>query len=239
MEDEFPIKEIKIMDGVYMWKPEKKPTNDNNKDKDKQKDNNNANATAKDKNNEIKNKDNNKNLIGNKSSIGENVYLCKGKDELIKIYEIEFEELGNRVLALFQSNEDMMEFDPNDYDLIQAREENLELIDKKIAEMIKIQEKMNELCSYHPLVTVDIFEYFGIGKSPIENKENKEDKKDENNLVEVDNQDKHINKENKINNNTNNHENEIKEEKEENKIENIPKDKIENDNNNIITEIEL
>ena len=239
MEDEFPIKEIKIMDGVYMWKPEKKSTNDNNKDKGKQKDNNNANATAKDKNNEIKNKDNNKNLIGNKSSIGENEYLCKGKDELIKINEIEFEELGNRVLALFQSNEDMMEFDPNDYDLIQAREENLELIDKKIAEMIKIQEKMKELCSYHPLVTVDIFEYFGIGKSPIENKENKEDKKDENNLVEVDNQDKHINKENKINNNTNNDENEIKEEKEENKIENIPKDKIENDNNNIITEIEL
>ena len=215
MEDEFPIKEIKIMDGVYMWKPEKKPTNDNNKDKDKQKDNNNANATAKDKNNEIKNKDNNKNLIGNKSSIGENEYLCKGKDELIKINEIEFEELGNRVLALFQSNEDMMEFDPNDYDLIQAREENLELIDKKIAEMIKIQEKMKELCSYHPLVTVDIFEYFGIGKSPIENKENK------------------------INNSINNDENEIKEEKEENKIENIPKDKIENDNNNIITEIEL
>ena len=32
----------------------------------------------------------------------------------------------------------MMEFDPNDYDLIQAREENLELIDKKIAEMINI-----------------------------------------------------------------------------------------------------
>ena len=214
MEDEFPIKEIKIMDGVYMWKPEKKPTNNNNKDKDKQKDNNNANATAKDKNNEIKNKDNNKNLFGNKSSIGENEYLCKGKDELIKINEIEFEELGNRVLALFQSNEDMMEFDPNDYDLIQAREENLELIDKKIAEMIKIQEKMKELCSYHPLVTVDIFEYFGIGKSPIENKENK------------------------INNSINNDENEIKEEKEENKIENIPKDKIENDNE-IITEIEL
>ena len=235
MEDEFPIKEIKIMDGVYMWKPEKKPINDNNKDKDKEKDNNNANDTIKDKNNEIKNKDNNKNLIGNKSSIGENEYLCKGKDELIKINEIEFEELGNRVLALFQSNEDMMEFDPNDYDLIQAREENLELIDKKIAEMIKIQEKMKELCSYHPLVTVDIFEYFGIGKKSKEKNENKmyvENKKDD--LIEVNNQDKNNKIENKINNITNN-ENTIKE---ENNIQNIPKDKIENDNE-IITEIEL
>ena len=38
----------------------------------------------------------------------------------------------------------MMEFEPNDYDLIQANEENLELIEKKLV--------------------VDIFEYFGIEK---------------------------------------------------------------------------
>ena len=29
MEDEYPIKEIKIMEGVYLWKPEKKTNNDN------------------------------------------------------------------------------------------------------------------------------------------------------------------------------------------------------------------
>ena len=123
MEDEYPIKEIKIMEGVYIWKPEKKTNNDN-------KNNNNQNKNESHKNNESK-KNNNINLIGNKSSIGQNEYLCQGKDELIKIYEIEFEELGNKVLSLFQSNEDMMEYDPNDYDLIQAVQENLELIDKK------------------------------------------------------------------------------------------------------------
>ena len=29
--------------------------------------------------------------------------------------------------------------------------------------MIKIQQKMKEVCDYHPMVNVDIFEYFGIG----------------------------------------------------------------------------
>ena len=227
MEDEYPIKEIKIMEGVYIWKPEKKTNNDN-------KNNNNQNNNESHKNNESKN-NNNINLIGNKSSIGQNEYLCQGKDELIKIYEIEFEELGNKVLSLFQSNEDMMEYDPNDYDLIQAVQENLELIDKKLADIVKIQENMKQVCSYHPIVTVDIFEYFGIGKKSKEkdeNKMNEENKKDD--LIEVNNQDKNNKIENKINNITNN-ENTIKE---ENNIQNIPKDKIENDNE-IITEIEL
>ena len=227
MEDEYPIKEIKIMEGVYIWKPEKKTNNDN-------KNNSNQNNNESHKNNESKN-NNNINLIGNKSSIGQNEYLCQGKDELIKIYEIEFEELGNKVLSLFQSNEDMMEYDPNDYDLIQAVQENLELIDKKLADIVKIQENMKQVCSYHPIVTVDIFEYFGIGKKSKEKDENKmnvENKKDD--LVEVNNQDKNNKIENKINN-INNNENTIKE---ENNIENIPKDKIENDNE-IITEIEL
>ena len=220
MEDKYPVKEIKVMEGVYIWKPEKKSNNNNNNNS-----NNDANK------NQPQNNDNNKKFIGNKASIGENEYICHGKDELIKIYEVEFEELGNRVLALFQSNEDMMEFDPNDYDLIQAREENLELIDKKLAEIVKIQEKMKEICAYHPIVEVDIFEYFGIGKSPLkkkeENKENKNNIENKNdNLIEVNQKE-----ENKIENSINNNENKNKEEKlNENKIENP---------NDIITEIEL
>ena len=238
MEDEYPIKEIKVMDGVYIWKPEKKANNDNKDNKDN---NNQINENINNKNTESKSNtnNNNSNLIGNKSSIGENEYICKGKEDLIKIYELEFEELGNKVLSLFQSNEDMMEYDPNDYDLIQAVQENLELIDKKLADIVKIQENMNQICSYHPIVTVDIFEYFGIGKKSKEKDENKkkEDNK-KNDLVEVNNQDKDKDKiiEDKINNNINSNENTIKK---ENNIEKIPKDKIENDNNNIITEIEL
>ena len=216
MEDKYPIKEIKVMEGVYIWKPEKNINNDGNKNT-----NTNSNQNA----------DINNNYFVNKSSIGENEYLCHGKDELIKIYEIEFEELGNRVLSLFQSNEDMMEFDPNDYDLIQAREENLELIDKKLGEIVKIQSKMKEICSYHPIVNLDIFEYFGIGKKPLsnkeENKDNLEIKKE--NLIEIEQKDD-INKND--NNNILNNENHNKEENSD------KKNKNEN-YNDIITEIEL
>ena len=237
MEDEYPIKEIKIMEGVYIWKPEKKTNNDNKDNKDNINQNNDNTNKQNDESKNNNNNNNNINLIGNKSSIGENEYICQGKDELIKIYELEFEELGNKVLSLFQSNEDMMEYDPNDYDLIQAVQENLELIDKKLADIVKIQENIKQICSYHPIVDVNIFEYFGIGKKSKEKDENKknEEGNKKNNLVEVNNQDKDDKIENKINNNINNNENKIKE---GNNIEEIQKDKIENDKN-IITEIEL
>ena len=223
MEDKYPIKEIKVMEGVYIWKPEKAQDN-----------NNSPSSSNNDKTNNKNINDYNIKLNANKSSIGQNEYLCHGKDELIKIYEIEFEELGNRVQALFQSNEDMLEFDPHDYDLIQAREENLELIDKKIDEMIKIQQKMKEVCDYHPMVNVDIFEYFGIGTKNGNKDENKIniDKK-EGELIEV--KEEFIKIENKINNNIN----ENKDQNNEiNTNENTQKNKTES-GNDIVTEIEL
>jgi len=217
MEDNFQIKEIKIMDGVYIWKPEKSVNNTQNNNK------NDINTKSPPNENSVQ---------GTKSQIGENKYLCHGKDELVKIYEIEFEELGDKVQSLFQSNEDMLEFDPHDYDLIQAREENLQLIDKKLEEMMKIQEKMKEICDYHPIVNVDIFDYFGIGKkAKNENGENNNTNKNENkeNLISI-NDDKKI--ENQINSI-----NDIEKNKENNS-----KDQSENDNkmdDNLVTEIEL
>ena len=223
MEDKYPIKEIKVMEGVYIWKPEKAQDN-----------NNSPSSSNNDKTNNKNINDYNIKLNANKSSIGQNEYLCHGKDELIKIYEIEFEELGNRVQALFQSNEDMLEFDPHDYDLIQAREENLELIDKKIDEMIKIQQKMKEVCDYHPMVNVDIFEYFGIGTKNSNKDENKINKdKKEGELIEV--KEEFIKIENKINNNIN----ENKDQNNEiNTNENTQKNKTES-GNDIVSEIEL
>jgi hypothetical protein len=205
------------MDGVYIWKPEKSVNNTQNNNKN---DNNTQSSS------------NEKLVQGTKSKIGENKYLCHGKDEMVKIYEIEFEELGDKVQSLFQSNEDMLEFDPHDYDLIQAREENLQLIDKKLEEMIKIQEKMKEICDYHPIVNVDIFDYFGIGqKTKNENGENNNTNINENkeNLISI-NDDKKI--ENQINSI-----NDIEQSKENNS-----KEQSENDNkidDNIVTELEL
>ena len=203
MEDKYPIKEIKIMDGVYIWKPELKTEN-----------NSSNNESNKSSNNNINN--NNNELNYKKTSIGENNYLCHGVDDLIKIYEIEFEEIGNKIQSLFQSNEDMLEFDPHDYDLIQAREENLQIIDKKLEEIMVIQKKMKTICEKHPIVEVDIFDYFGIGKNmKDDNKDTKKENKDNSKTME-----KEDNTGNSINDNS----------QKENKTQM---------NNNIITEIEI
>ena len=203
MEDKYPIKEIKIMDGVYIWKPELKTEN-----------NCSNNESNKSSNNNINN--NNNELNYKKTSIGENNYLCHGVDDLIKIYEIEFEEIGNKIQSLFQSNEDMLEFDPHDYDLIQAREENLQIIDKKLEEIMVIQKKMKIICEKHPIVEVDIFDYFGIGKNM----------KDDNKDIIKENKDnsKTMEKEDNIGNSIN---------------DNSQKENKTQMNNNIITEIEI
>ena len=219
MEDNFQIKEIKVMDGVYIWKPEKSVNNTQNNDK------NDINTKSSPNENSVQ---------GTKSQIGENKYLCHGKDELVKIYEIEFEELGDKVQSLFQSNEDMLEFDPHDYDLIQAREENLELIDKKMEEMIVIQKKMKDICGYHPIVDVDIFEYFGIGsKIKNENKDIKNNKKEEKEEEIFANEEDNNNEDNinSINGFENNKENSSINPESQNENNKIDKD--------IITEIEL
>ena len=216
MEDKYPIKEIKIMEGVYIWKPETKTVN---------------NAQG---NNNVQPTNNNNNNNQNITSIGENKYLCNRKEELVKIYETEFEEIGSEVQDIFQSNEEMLEYDPHDYDLIQAREENLQIIDRKLEEMVKIQKKMKELCDYHPIVNINIFEHFGIGQSiKIENKNKEEDKKNDN-LIMV-NGDEDKKKENNINSM-----NEFEDNKENNSLnkDTQKEDKTQN-NNNIVTEIEL
>jgi hypothetical protein len=214
MEDQYPIKEIKIMDGVYIWKPELQNVNNSQNDKNVKQTNNNNNNQ-------------------NKTLIGENNYLCHNKDEMIKLYEIEFEEIGNLVQALFQSNEDMLEYDPHDYDLIQAREDNLQIIDKKIEEMIKIQEKMKGLCEHHPMVKVDIFDYFGIGKKEKDDNKSKEEDKKVENLIKVN--------EEEIKNKSNiNSINDLEENKENNSVnKDINKEDKTQNNTNILTEIDL
>ena len=221
MEEIYPIKEIKIMDGVYLWKQDKSQNIDKK---------NNNNATN------INNKYNNC-LNTEKKSIGENQYICHGTDELVKIYEIEFEEIGNRVQALFQSNEDMLEFDPHDYDLIQAREENLELIDKKLEEMINIQKKMKEICSYHPIVEVDIFDYFGIGKKEKDEKNNLKDNLNNNQKENENQQKENLNNKKQEEKKGEDNKNEANQNKEINNI--INDNPKKEDNQDILKEIEL
>ena len=182
MEDKYQLQEIKIMDGVYLWK--------NTSNDHKSENNGQMKATHT----------NNKN--SNTTKLGNNDYICNSREELVKIYETEFEELGEKVHALFQSNEEMLAYDPHDYDLMQAREENLEIIDKKLSEMIQIQKNMKEICPHHPLINIDIFEYFGIGKS-IDGKKSEDNILNKNNNSEIENTGKDKSKEVEDKNNKN------------------------------------
>ena len=138
--------------------------------------------------------------------IGELKYIYHNSAELISIYENEFYELGEIIKSLFETNEEMLNYDPNDYDLIQARLENVESINKKIYKMIDIQNKIKVLCNNHPILNLNVMEIFG----KINNENN-----NENNKNEINN--------NENNNNNNNNDN--------NNIENMNIENI-NDNNN-------
>ena len=182
MEDKYQLQEIKIMDGVYLWKNTSNDHKSENNDQMKATHTNNKNS--------------------NTTKLGNNDYICNSREELVKIYETEFEELGEKVHALFQSNEEMLAYDPHDYDLMQAREENLEIIDKKLSEMIQIQKNMKEICPHHPLINIDIFEYFGIGKS-IDGKKSEDNILNKNNNSEIENTGKDKSKEVEDKNNKN------------------------------------
>ncbi len=150
-------------------------------------------------------------------------FIYHNTEELLTILETEFNEFGEIVQKLFESNEEMLKFDPNDYDLIQARQENLEIIQIKLKSMKDIQNKVKNICPNHPIVNVDIFSLFINEKKNEDNKKDinimsDEEKKKQDDLIlnminEIPSQNNNINEKN---NNTEN-----------------------NDKNDIITEIDL
>ena len=165
------------------------------------------------------NKEHNNNFI----NVEGEKFIYHNTEELLTILETEFNEFGEIVQKLFESNEEMLKFDPNDYDLIQARQENLEIIQIKLKSMKDIQNKVKNICPNHPIVNVDIFSLFINEKKNEDNKKDinimsDEEKKKQDDLIlnminEIPSQNNNINEKN---NNTEN-----------------------NDKNDIITEIDL
>ncbi len=52
----------------------------------------------------------------------------------------------------------MLEYDPHDYDLIQAREDNLVLINKRLLQLQDIQNELKPICPTHPLISIDVYD---------------------------------------------------------------------------------
>ena len=74
--------------------------------------------------------------------------------------EVEFEEYLNEIELLYNANEEMLEFDRNDYDLMQAREDNIILINKRIIQIKEIQDELRSICPTNPLVNFNVYERF-------------------------------------------------------------------------------
>lgn len=102
-------------------------------------------------------------------------FIYKNTSELIAIIEAEFEECGELIKSLYRSNEEMLEYDPNDYDLIQGREDNLVLIHNKLKRMIQLQKEMKDACPIHPMIKIDVMSLFEQNEKPKEEKEENED----------------------------------------------------------------
>ena len=161
----------------------------------------------------MNNNNNNKSILENSKTIqiGELKYIYHNTAELISIYESEFYELGDIIKSLFETNEEMLKYDPNDYDLIQARLDNVESINKKIKKMIDIQNKVKILCNNHPILSLNVMEIF--------NKENKKENDDNN--IKKEEEEKNFNEE------------------ENNMNMNINQNNNDNNNNNYLTDEEI
>ena len=92
--------------------------------------------------------------------INDRKFVYRSTSELIAILEIEIEEYLREIEQLYNANEEMLEFDPNDYDLIQARGDNIVLINKRIMQIKNIQNELKVLCPTNPLVNLNIYEKF-------------------------------------------------------------------------------
>jgi hypothetical protein len=79
--------------------------------------------------------------------------------KIIKMLEIEYDYIEKQQMAMFYSNEEMLKYDPNDIDLIDARAENIKLIEKNIIRMHKIKSDILELDRDHYIINKNIFSF--------------------------------------------------------------------------------
>lgn len=79
------------------------------------------------------------------------------KEKIIKLLELEYEDLEKEQSLLHYSNEEMLMCDPNDYEIIECRAENLKFIQNNLKRMKHIKEELLNLEKEHPYISKDIF----------------------------------------------------------------------------------
>ncbi len=92
-------------------------------------------------------------------------YLYTNNGELISLVEKDFQEIVEEIKLIYHNNIEMMEYDKNDPDLIQAVKENKLIIDQKLFLLENIRFKLKKLSKCHPFVELNIMEYITKEKS--------------------------------------------------------------------------
>jgi len=112
-------------------------------------------------------------------NIKDSNFVYSNAGEYITLLESQLEEYFKQTKDLFEANEAMWKFDPKDYDLIDAREENLLVINKNMKRMQEIQEELKKLCPTNPLSKINLWDFQGENL----NKENKKEELTTDNIV--------------------------------------------------------
>jgi hypothetical protein len=127
-------------------------------------------------------------IIEIESFINSNQY--DSKEKIIKLLEIEYTELEQQQMAMYFSNEEMLNYDPNDLDIIEARAENIKIMEKNIQRMQKIKEDLLKLDRDHYINGKNVFDCFNFKPEKNDTIENKID--NEGDKMDVDDEEKII-----------------------------------------------
>jgi hypothetical protein len=87
----------------------------------------------------------------------ENQEQVESKVKIVKLLEMEFEDLEKQQNALVYSNEEMFKCDPNDLELIECRAENMKYIKLNFERMKQIYEEISKLDRNNKLLGKSIF----------------------------------------------------------------------------------
>jgi hypothetical protein len=87
----------------------------------------------------------------------ENQEHIDSKVKIVKLLELEFEDLEKQQSALVYSNEVMFQSDPNDLDIIESRAENMKYIKLNFERMKQIYDEISKLDSNNQILWKSIF----------------------------------------------------------------------------------
>ena len=88
-------------------------------------------------------------------------FVFTNTGELIALLETQLEEYFKETKDLYESNEIMLDYNSKDYDILEAREENLVIINKNLIKMKQIQDELRKYCPTNPLVNMNLWDFLG------------------------------------------------------------------------------